>query len=106
MKKPKPKKRQPVLDYHECADYIAHKLGIEDLRNVAGWDAGQKDQDNPPYLDWWHFISDNCSGNGCEMYLPYTGEGEVWKQEDMWAYKIAKAFNDEFGEEALYWVEW
>ncbi len=105
MKKPKPRKREPILHYDECAKYIAHKLGIKDLHNVAGWEPGQKDGESPPYLNWWHFICDQAH-NGSEIYLPFTGEGEAWPPKDMWAYKIAKAFNDEFGEESVYWVEW
>lgn len=108
MNKPNPKQREPIYDYSECAKYIAWKLGIKDLHNINGktYGDGSKESDNYPYLNWWHYISDSCSGNGCEMYLPYTGEGEVWEKEDEWAYKIAKAFNDEFGDETLYWVEW
>jgi hypothetical protein len=105
MKKPKPKKRKEILDYHECAKYIAKKLGIKDLRDVDGkFDPANKDRMNEiEYKDFWHQICDGVH-NGSEMYMIDTSQ-EDWPEEE-WVRNIAKAFNEEFGSDAVYWVEW
>ena len=104
MKKPKKHKRE-YYDYHECAEYIAHKLGVKDLRNFANWSPGQKDQDNPPYQDFWHFVLDGQDQfcNGCFIYLPFLDDNSDYGD---WQIKILKEFNKEFGDETQYWVAW
>jgi hypothetical protein len=105
-RKPKPKKHKAILDYRECANYIAYKLGIKDLRDVDGkFDPkNAKRMDEIEYKDFWHFVCDNGDvHNGCEIYLPLTEDDNP---QEEWIRKIVHAFNKEFGEEVPYWVEW
>jgi hypothetical protein len=106
MKKPKLKTKK-YYDYHECAEFIAHKLGIKNLRDVDGKYAGNKDA---KYKDFWHFLLDyNPELNkgsfltfeeyGCGLSLEEAGIEE-------WQDKIVRAFIAEFGEDAEYWIEW
>ena len=102
MKKPEPKARKEVLDYHECADYIAHKLGVDDLRDFSGKYMTPGISEDLPYQDFWHFLYDSQDiGNPSYIFIPRTNNDF----ED-WQIKICKAFHEEFGEDAEYWVEW
>lgn len=95
MKKPEPRlvKR---LYYHECEEYIGHKLGYE-LRDTLG-SCGKK---NVEYRDFWHFILDRRDiHNGCEFRMPSPTEAK----KD-WQKVILEEFHKEFGE-GPYWVEW
>lgn len=107
MKKPVPKIKK-VLYYNECEKYIAEKLGIKDLRNVAGKTYDGSAADNAKkYLDFWHFLCDsNDVHNGCEIMMPYCEEDAIYEDKDKWALDIARAFAAEFGPDAEYWVAW
>jgi hypothetical protein len=109
MKKPKPTvKTVTHLDYHECAQYIADKLGIKDLDNVAGktWGASKKASDNYPYQDFWHLMCKyNEIHNGTFITIPEEIDIHGCTIDD-WAKPIIKAFNEEFGIGTEYWVEW
>lgn len=97
MKKPE-KHTVSHYDYHECARYIEHKLGI-DLRDVLGMFADGKVND-VEYQDFWHcIVANNEVSNG----------GYIWilseQQWPEWAIPIVEAFEEEFGLEH-YWVDW
>ncbi len=103
MQKPEPKVKT-ILDYHDCEKFIAHKLGVEDLRNFADHKFLVKEtKDNPPYQDFWHFLLDANSNviNGCFVFVP-----EIEDEYEDWQKTICQAFHDEFGVETEYWVEW
>jgi hypothetical protein len=103
MKKPRLKSRKSY-DYNECAEYIAHKLGVKDIRDFAGRWNGDKFNESKPYQDFWHFLYNHCEiHNGGEMYMPCLDDLNLIED---WQYKILQAFQDEFGEDAVYWVEW
>ena len=57
-------------DYHECAKYIAYKLGIKDLRDIAG-KYSNRNQD-AEYQDFWHFVLyfNESTSNGSYVYIP------------------------------------
>lgn len=107
MQKPQPKTIER-LDYLECVAYIEEKLGYE-LRDTLGkfklnnFDKSIQSFDKSiEYRDFWHFIIDNCEiHNGCEIYMPL-----VCEDNQPWQNEILKAFHDEFGEEAQYWIWW
>jgi len=88
------------LDYQECEKYIAHKLGIKDLRDVKGKFADGKCNYDVEYQDFWHCIMDNQEiNNGCYIRIL---SNQRWPE---WAIPIVKAFQEEF-EDVEYWVEW
>jgi hypothetical protein len=89
------------LDYHECAEYIEHKLGYR-LRDVQ---ANFDDKGNRigEYWDFWHFICDTQNPHrGCYIFI-----GEESKETaEEWQIKIIDAFIEEFGDNKEYWVDW
>lgn len=101
MKKPE-EKIVKHLDYNECEKYIAHKLGIKDLRDVLG-KFGNSEIKEVGYQDFWHVVMDHNDGliNGSYIYISTD-----WFQTPEWAKPILKTFAEEFGENQEYWVEW
>lgn len=96
MKKPE-KQTVQHWNYQECEKYIAHKLGIKDLRDVDGRYLGNPDA---KYKDFWNCVCEhNEMHNGCYVWI-YADDFYP-----DWAQPIVKAFVEEFGEEE-YWVEW
>lgn len=97
MKKPK-KKVVEHWDYRECAEYIAHKLGVKNLNDVAGrWPEGKE---GVPYQNFWHVIVENneVGSSGCYvMIYPFINCPD-------WAKPIVKEFEKEFGKDQEYWV--
>jgi len=108
MKKPA-KKVKEYYDYSKCADYIAHKLGIEDLNDI---DNSHRDP-AAEYKNFWHFLVDQKEiHNGMfvdfrywEDNLPNDVLPEKY-QIKPWQDRIVRAFIEEFGEDAEYWVWW
>ena len=106
MKKPA-KHTKEYYDYNECAKYIAHKLGIKNLRDIDGKFNGNEHAD---YKDFWHFMLEydpsinNGSFTSFEGYADGLSSEEVSIEE--WQDKIVRAFIAEFGEEAEYWIDW
>ena len=99
MEKPS-KKSYEYLPYGKCAEYIAHVLGVKDLREVDGKFYGNKDAE---YKDFWHLLVDKKTvHNGCviTIYLEDADGAEDWQRQ------IIEAFVTEFGEGAEYWVDW
>ncbi len=107
MEKPKFKTLQ-YLDYHECRDYIEHKLGYS-LRDTLGkFEPGlsAEEREKREYRDFWHWIVDGIDvWNGCLIVLP-TSVQELVSAEYKWVEEILDAFTEEFGANAEYWVEW
>lgn len=98
MDKPK-KKIVEHYDYHECAKYVAHKFGIESLRDVLG-KFESKDYDAIEHQDFWHVVLEqNNQFSGGYVYISSGHSCPIW------AVPIIKAFEDEFGNEG-YYVEW
>lgn len=105
MKKPKKHKRE-YYDYNECAEYIANKLGVKDLRDFAG-KYSEKESEDKPYLDFWHWLYDFGEiHNGCFIYMPPASDIPHYTEEEKWVAPIVQVFEDEFGPEAQMWVEW
>jgi len=116
MKKPKMKKIS-YFNYDECADYIAHKLGVKDLRNFADHKFEHPEpKNNPPYQDFWHYLIQYGlysvirygPHDDCFFKIPLLPEhfSEEEKIMEHWQITIIKAFKEEFGEDAEYWAEW
>ncbi len=91
-----------ALDYSACSDYIANKLGIKDIRDVAGRWGGNE---NAPYQDWWHIVIDQTDLSNESVIS--IGK-DYWSTDKLpeWAVPIFEAFVSEFGEDADYWVSW
>jgi len=109
VKKPVLKKHE-FYDYHECAEYIAKKLGKKNLRDCGEKHCGKKDL-TAPYQDFWHYlIETNDINNGCLIVGIglFNGEALATEENSKWSFciPILKAFEDEFGPNAQYWVEW
>jgi|GEM_PF-2422786 len=103
MKKPEPRKIER-LDYSECEEYIAWKLGIKNLRNVAGKSYDPKSPDyKKPYQDFWHFIVNYYDVHNGSTFTIFS---EMLENAKDWQKTIIQAFIDEFGDNAEYWVEW
>lgn len=97
MKKPR-KKQVWHYDYWECENYIAHLMGVKDLRDFAG--KYSEGNDDAPYLDFWHEVLDNNEiHNGSYIYISREGD---WPE---WCEPIVEKFIKEFGDEK-YWVRW
>lgn len=130
LPKPKPKRSEPRLDYHEVMDYIEKKYKI-DTRGYTpkcGFTEEQLEEakryggDRVPYLDFWHYLMDhNEINNPCYVYLNLLGDYEEGKSEDdgdwdgdskyrpRWVREIQKMLYDEFKPEdgeLVCWVEW
>ena len=105
MKKPESRVLVEGLDYHECERYIAHKMGIEDLRDVLGTFRivnGEMTDCDVEYQNFWHVVMDqNGVNNPCWVYLT---DAEYSNNPD-WSKSIFDMFEKEFGDVA-YWVEW
>lgn len=104
MKKPKPQTKS-FYDYHQCAKYVAHVLGVKDLRDYAGrWSDGHKE--DREYQDFWHFLLDHVEiSNGCMIQIPtYLLDYNEFDELKDWQVKILKVFRDKFGDDAEYWV--
>lgn len=105
MKKPESRVLVEGLDYHECAGYIAHKMGIEDLRDVLGKFKrvnGRTGSRDVEYQDFWHVVmNQNEVSNPGWVYLT---DAEYNNNPD-WSKPIFDMFEKEFGDVA-YWVEW
>lgn len=102
MNKPQPK-TATYLDYHECEDYIAHKLGVKSLRDFTGKyrDYLEGKVLDVEYQDFWHCVCNNQDvTNG--SYICICSDLH-WPD---WAKPIVEAFEKEFGLGQLYWVEW
>jgi hypothetical protein len=89
-------KTMKYMDYDECASWVAHKMGVKDLRDFAGkYTEGNKDA---LYLDFWFCILDNQ-----DFHNPCF----VWVDRDLnwpdWAIPIVDMFEQEFGPRK-YWV--
>jgi hypothetical protein len=101
------KKTKEYYDYHECAEYIAHKLGIEDLRDVDGKFKGNPDAE---YKDFWHFMRDYDPEINKGSFTSFEGYGDGLPIEEAgieeWQDKIVRTFIAEFGEDAEYWINW
>ena len=106
MNKPT-KQTKEYYDYHECARYVAHKLGIENLRDIDGKFNGNPGAD---YKDFWHFLLDYnpLINNGSFTSFEEYGNGLSLEEAgiEKWQDKIVRTFIAEFGEEAEYWIEW
>lgn len=99
MNKPK-KIKLEMYDYHECEEYIAHKLGIKDLRDMLGKFQSTPYDNAIEYRDYWHYIMDkNDVHNPCQIWIFDDEFAKSWQQE------VTKAFFNEFGE-GPYWVSW
>lgn len=100
MKKPK-QRTHLMYDYHECAEYVAHKLNIKDLRDTLGKFKSNPYDDTIEYRDYWHYVLDKNGNvsNGAQVWIFEDEDGEPWQQE------ITKVFLDEFGD-GPYWVSW
>lgn len=96
----KPGKSHKVYDYFECEKYVAHKLGIKDLRDTLGKFSREPYDDSVEYRDFWHYIcKTNQVHNGGEIWIFEDEDAEDWQQE------IIEAFLDAFGE-GPYHVSW
>ncbi len=108
MKKPKLQTKE-YLDYRQCADYVAYKLGVLDIRDYAGKfrskNANKDAWKDIPYQDFWHFLIDKCdvTNGGFISITTEIGHGE--EIED-WQALILKTFIEEFGEEVEYMTYW
>ncbi len=73
------------FDYFDCKEYIEQKLGY-DIDDKARY---------------WHFIVKACDvSNGIQTELPDEDQGTEAQQ------LVTKAFNEEFGEDAIYEIDW
>jgi len=100
MTKPKPRKEE-VLYLQDCEKYVAHKLGLHDLRDTLGKFAKplKKNWEEIEYRDFWHFLCDKQEvHNGCDIWMLDEGD-EPWQTE------IVNCFLDEFGD-GPYRVNW
>lgn len=108
MNKPKPKPYY-YYDYHECADYIAKLMGIEDLRDIQGMFKDKEIKD-VEYQDFWHAFVDlhNNIHNGSIVIIGPKEELPIdyLEKKYPWSIPIFEKFIEEFGEDAKYWVEW
>lgn len=106
MKKPKKQIRE-YYEFSDCAEYVAHKLGIKDLRDVDGKFYGNEKAE---YKDFWHFLLKYNPELGNGSYLTFYEYGNGLSLEESgiekWQDKIIRKFIEEFGEEAEYWVWW
>lgn len=99
------KETHEYYNYDECAKYIAHKLGVKDLRDFAGRHANEYNE-TLPYQDFWHVLLDhNEIHNGCFVHLPEIDDLE---EDEQWAIPIIEAWQEEFEPIFLeeYWVSW
>lgn len=109
LEKPQPK-TQVAYDWHECAEFINEKYGIN-IRDYAGKYSNPGDK-SMPYLDFWHWIVDHYDvHNG--SYFHFDREDLKLEQEESciapWQGDIYQKFIDEFGDENGYikfFVEW
>jgi len=106
MNKPK-KKIVEHWDYDECADWVAHKLGINDLRDCLGrWEKKWPKGDEPEYRDFWHFVLDYNESVHKGSYINIDGYMLLVDKAVDWQKEIVQTFIDEFGDNQRYWVKW
>jgi len=90
-------KTMKYMDYQECADWVAYRMGVGSLGDFCGKYSGNKDAE---YLDFWH-----CICNNQDVHNP------CWVRVDRdynwpdWAIPIVDVFQKEFGD-TEYFVEW
>lgn len=91
-------------DYHECAEWVAHCLGIKDLRDIKGRWNNRDYNPNVPYQDFWDevILYNDEIRNGQYIQIGYP-ESNIWSD---WSKPIVEKFIEEFGEDVDYWVEW
>lgn len=84
-------------NYFECEKWVAYKLGIDNLYNIQY----EKKGNTKRLQDFWCCICMNQKiFNGCHFEI-HTD----LKLPD-WAIPIVQMFEQEFGPNATYWVEW
>ncbi len=96
--KPSKRTRQPVLDYHECRDYLQAKHGYDERDYAGCYDPkrGAGRDDSLPYQDFWHWVVDVCG---------VTNGGTITFSNDLlssckepWQAEILERYLAEFGE--------
>lgn len=101
MDKPE-KETAESYDYSQCEKWVAKKLGIRDLRDVANR-FGPKPNKDAEYQDFWHFLIDSQEiHNGCFIHI----DTHYLEESPDWVKPILKMFAQEFGETTQYWVSW
>ncbi len=108
MKKPS-KKKIVCYDFSKCTEYIEKKYKI-DTRNVLKHSYQYPEpQNNPPYCDFWHFLTYNGFSGNNSLFTLYESLGEG--AED-WQKQVLKYYLDEFGvkkggeRQILFHMEW
>lgn len=102
MQKPNPINRQPVYDFNECVKYVEHKLGYE-IRDTLGRFKDGNYKPDREYRDYWHFLIQIMHiNNGSEIII----NSELLQLGEQWQNEITKCFIDNFGDNAVYEVNW
>lgn len=103
--KPQPVARPPILQYHQCKDYISRKLGY-DIDDTLGKWPKTEGQDNPRNVElrrYWAFLIDRFNiHNGMVIHI----SSDLLEDAEPWEAEITNAFINEFGDNTAYLVSW
>ena len=92
MNKPQPIQRTPVLDYHECRDYLQEKYNYKE-RNYANRTFGG-DNNDAPYLDFWHWVVDACEVHNGGIMTFHKEMLEQFEDDDFHHIILTYYFNE------------